>query len=175
MAGRRSISKRPRSEIPESVRSVRDRKDSADQDLDEQAAVSQQLANGMANASPTPPSQQPPPSTQPTRDHPRSSQDRQTKHSASPSAPSSTAQHLEYVRRRARDTVVRVKARPVQSRSAYTEAEEERLVALIEEYGTSYSLIKQMDEECAGGPLLRDRTQVQIKDKALELKFQSLK
>lgn len=93
----------------------------------------------------------------------------------SSSAPASTARHLERVRESARRMVAITVPRRVQSRTTYSQAEEERLIELIEEHGSSYTYIKQMDERHPNGPLLLERTQVHLKDKAQELKFQCLK
>lgn len=89
--------------------------------------------------------------------------------------PVSTAQYLDLAREKARRNVVLVKPSRVQSRSPYSSAEEQRLIDLIEEHGTSYTLIKQLDNVHEDGPLLQERSQVQLKDKAQDMKFQFLK
>ena len=63
----------------------------------------------------------------------------------------------------------------VQKRKAYTEQEEARLVELVESNGISWSLIKNLDDEHPDGAVLGGRSQVQIKDKLQEMKFQLLK
>ncbi len=169
-----SLSKRPRSEVPESLHSVLRTNDRADYDpVNKEAAVNQQLANAVAGSSSARASQRLPPSTQPVRPPLESSHNTNTLPSSS--APARTARQLEYVRLRARETVMTAKKRRVQSRCAYTQEEEERLIDLIEECGISYSLLKQMDVQHPDGSLLEERTQVQLKDKAQELKFQFLK
>lgn len=174
-AKRRSPSKRPRSEIPESVHSVMGRNGQKGHESTEQAVLDEQLTNALANSSPLPSSQRLPPSTQPMRPSARSSHESFIPSSfPAPELPS-TAQQLEYLRKRARETVMRVKPKVIQSRRKYSLAEEDRLIELIEEYGISYSLLKQMDDAHENGPLLQERTQVQIKDKAQAMKFQLLK
>lgn len=163
-------SKRIRSEIPESVPSVVD----ADEDADDDADDDQQLANTVAGSSLIWPSQPAPPSAQPARDPLRSSHNTNTS-PISYAPPLSTAQELEHVRQTGREKVMTIKPRPVQSHIPYSAAEEERLIELIEDHGISYAFLKQKDQRHPDGSLLRERTQIQLKDKAQELKFQYLK
>jgi hypothetical protein len=175
------LSKRSRSEISESVHSHAGGNDDPDYDPDnEQDEVDQQLNNAVAESSPFRPSNRPPSSsqrlpssTQPARTplSPRNN----TNPRPSSSAPAGTAQHLDRVRESARHMVTVTKPHRVQGRSAYSPAEEERLIELIEDYGSSYTFLKQMDERHPDGPLLLERTQVHLKDKAQDLKFQFLK
>jgi hypothetical protein len=171
-----SAPKRARSEIPESVQSATGANDRAGSDpANLQAVLNQQLSFAARDSSPARPSQRPPLSSQPSRKPLRTSHSTNTPPSSSPPATRSIAQQLEYVREAARRTVTTIKPRRVQSRVTYSREEEERLVDLIEEYGISYTLIKQMDGKHPDGALLQNRTQVHIKDKAQELKFQLLK
>ncbi|KAF7505116.1 hypothetical protein GJ744_001256 [Endocarpon pusillum] len=118
----------------------------------------------------TPPSRQPP-----QRIAPRSSNTNTDSPPASSAPPPSTAQQLDFMRARAQDPTVAIKPRKLQTRTPYTPAEETRLIQLIEKYGPSYTLIKQLDEQHEDGPLLLERSQIQLKDKAQDLKFQYLK
>ena len=177
----RPLSERPRSEIPESAHSPASRNEDSDYASDNgQDQVDQQLNDAVAGSTPIPFSQRTlsssrrlPPSTQPAR--PRLSPRSNIISRPSSLVPVGTAPYLERVRESARRTVATTRPRRVQSRSAYSQAEEERLIELIEEHGSSYSLLKQMDEHHTDGPLLMERTQVHLKDKAQELKFQFLK
>ena len=63
-----------------------------------------------------------------------------------------------------RKTIVRRQAFP-QRRTPYSNEEVNRIIDLVEQYGTSWTLIKTMDEEHPDGPRLDSRTQVDIKDK----------
>lgn len=173
-ASQRPSSRHPRSEVLQSAHSDGGSNDDVDDDSrGEQRARDRQLDTSPANSSSVRTPHRPLPSSHPARILPRSGQNTRT--SPTFSAPVSTGEHLERVREQARQRVVTIKPRRVQSRSSYNEYEEERLINLIEEYGISYSLIKQMDEYHEDGPLLGERNQVQLKDKAQELKFQFLK
>ena len=169
--------KRNRSEISESVLSVVSAEDAEDYEADrDQAAIDQQLADRGEGTSPLRSSHRPPPSHQPLqRTTPRSSNTDSDSAPASAAPPPSTAQQLEFMRARVRDPTVAMRPRKLQTRTPYTPAEEARLVELIEAYGVSYTLIKQLDEQHEDGPLLLERSQVQLKDKAQDLKFQFLK
>ena len=63
----------------------------------------------------------------------------------------------------------------VQSRTAWSDVEEEKLIALIEQYGTSYALLKTKDQEDEPRHVLRHRDQVALKDKARNMKVNFLK
>lgn len=52
-----------------------------------------------------------------------------------------------------------------QTRQPYSREEIDRIIKLVEDYGTSWSLIKTMDEKHPDGPELSHRSQVDIKDK----------
>lgn len=186
----RPRSKHPRTEVPESVPSMQGADDDFGLNPDnEQAAIDQQLANGVEGSSPIRPSHYAPPSAQRERSTPTSSHPTTTNNTIPPSSapaasslpqssrlpPTSTNRELPYVRQVAREKVMRALPSKVQSRSAYTLAQEERIIDLIEQHGISYRLILEMDREHPDGPLLGGRSQVQIKDKAQELKFQYLK
>lgn len=155
---RRSSSKRFRSEIPESLYSAPGASFQVhDNPAAVQAAIDQQLAQGIAETRSVQPSQ--PSASGPSVQDP----------------PRSTAEQIEYIRQSARDRVATREPRRVQMRTPYTLAEEERLITLIEEHGTSYSFIKDIDQYHPDGALLQGRSQVQLKDKAQDLKFQFLK
>lgn len=59
----------------------------------------------------------------------------------------------------------------IQSRKAWTERETETLIGLIEEYGTSWTLLKEIDTD----GVLKFRDQVALKDKARNMKLDFLK
>ena len=61
----------------------------------------------------------------------------------------------------------------VQVRKAWTDEETGLLLDLIEEHGTSWRLLKQIDQE--NNFVLRDRDQVALKDKARNMKLDFLK
>ncbi|KAL8900298.1 MAG: hypothetical protein Q9207_005757 [Kuettlingeria erythrocarpa] len=63
----------------------------------------------------------------------------------------------------------------VQTRTAWSAEETERLLDLIVEYGLSWSLLKKMDKDHPDGELLATRDQVALKDKARNLKADYLK
>ena len=162
-----------RPETPELVHAFVGRTVNADHEPDiKQSVADKELAD--ADSSPVRSSRRPPTSFQPP---PNASRRGDNTDSPPPTLapPAITGQHLAYVRQRAQENVATRNPRPVQSRTAYTAAEEERLVDLIERHGISYSLIKKKDDNHANGSLLHERTQVQLKDKAQELKFQFLK
>ena len=69
-------------------------------------------------------------------------------------------------------TAMRVE-KPIQKRQPWLRVEEQRLIELIEEYGTSYSFLKDIDYSTGG--ILADRSQVALKDKARNMKFDYLK
>ncbi|KIW78348.1 hypothetical protein Z517_08183 [Fonsecaea pedrosoi CBS 271.37] len=62
-----------------------------------------------------------------------------------------------------------------QVRRPYTEEEVDRLLELIALYGTRWARILQEDNRHEDGPRLQDRTQVQLKDKARNIKLVYLK
>ena len=61
----------------------------------------------------------------------------------------------------------------VQSRKAWTDEETERLIYLIEKQGTSWALLKKIDDKKK--KILLDRDQVALKDKARNMKVDYLK
>ena len=64
----------------------------------------------------------------------------------------------------------------VQSRKAWTDQETEALMNLIEEHGTSWTLLKAIDShEQTGKHILKHRDQVALKDKARNMKLDYLK
>ncbi len=169
--------KRIRSEVPESLSSIVGSKSDADFEIDEdQAVIDQQLTDVGELSRPPPSFHRPPPSHQPPQRTVSQSSNTNTDSLPVLSAPlPSTAQQLEFIRARARDPAAAVRPRKLQTRTYYSLAEETRLTELIEEHGISYALIKQMDARHEDGPLLLERSQVQLKDKAQDLKFQFLK
>ena len=67
-------------------------------------------------------------------------------------------------------------SKKVQSRKAWTDQETEALMNLIEEHGTSWTLLKSIDaHEETGKNILRHRDQVALKDKARNMKLDFLK
>jgi hypothetical protein len=58
-------------------------------------------------------------------------------------------------------------------RQAWSQRETSELIQLIEEFGTSWTLIKDMDNQRS--QLLTERDQVALKDKARNIKFSTLK
>ncbi|KAL8807421.1 MAG: hypothetical protein Q9182_000760 [Xanthomendoza sp. 2 TL-2023] len=62
-----------------------------------------------------------------------------------------------------------------QTRTPWSEEETSRLQELIEEYGISWKLLKELDAEHARGAELKDRDQVALKDKARNMKMDYLK
>lgn len=66
-----------------------------------------------------------------------------------------------------------LKIKPLQVRKAWTKEEIGRLLELIEEYGTSWKLLK--DEDFTAGDILGCRDQVALKDKARNMKMDYLK
>lgn len=63
----------------------------------------------------------------------------------------------------------------VQVRKAYSDAETERLVEMVALYGTKWARILNEDQHHPQGPLLQNRNQVQLKDKARNIKLEFLK
>ena len=63
--------------------------------------------------------------------------------------------------------------KPLQNRQGWSNEEIQTLLDLIEEYGTSWTLLKQKDAE--NGNILANRGQVALKDKARNIKFDYLK
>ncbi len=65
--------------------------------------------------------------------------------------------------------------RPVQNRRGYTADEVDRLVEMIALYGTGWARILREDMTHPEGSVLQNRTQVQLKDKARNMKLDALK
>ncbi|KAG9793395.1 hypothetical protein ABEF93_002173 [Exophiala dermatitidis] len=63
----------------------------------------------------------------------------------------------------------------IQVRRPYTDAEVDRLMELVALYGPKWALILKKDRDHPDGPLLQNRTQVQLKDKARNIKLDFLK
>jgi hypothetical protein len=68
-----------------------------------------------------------------------------------------------------------LKKRQPQQRSRWTEVEVERLVELIENYGVSWAYLLAMDGEHPQGPVLQQRDQGSLRDKARNMKMDFLK
>ena len=177
MTTTQASTKRLRSKAPGVKPSAVSAVEHADYERDNEAGVistHHQAAREGAVLSPIRPSQRAPPSAQPRQDPLVSSRDT-TAPPPNPTLQMTAAEELGRMRQAARQRTKVYQQRPVQSRSAYSAAEEARLVELIEDYGTSYALIKTQDGSHPDGPLLGQRSQVQLKDKAQELKYQYLK
>jgi hypothetical protein len=69
----------------------------------------------------------------------------------------------------ARHAVMQTTERPIQKRTFWTGADEDRLVRLVEEHGTSWSVIAKL------GGFQTFRDQVALKDKARNMKVAYLK
>ncbi|OAP59108.1 hypothetical protein AYL99_06406 [Fonsecaea erecta] len=116
----------------------------------------------------------PPPSSAPARSHPES---------ARVSMPPSTAPpvfDIDDVNRKARERVRMSREllpdpQRGQVRIPYTNDEVERLMELIALYGTQWVRILEKDRTHEKGPVLLGRTQVQLKDKARNMKLVFLK
>lgn len=67
--------------------------------------------------------------------------------------------------------IVALQPRKVQTRRGWTDEETETLIELIEDWGTSWSDLKEKDRK----KILKDRDQVALKDKARNIKFDFLK
>lgn len=63
----------------------------------------------------------------------------------------------------------------IQVRKAWTDEETGTLLALIEEHGTSWRLLKEIDDGNDGHQMLQGRDQVALKDKARNMKLDFLK
>jgi hypothetical protein len=167
-----SPAKRPRYEVPESVQSVHEANDESEHDPEsDQEPSSRQHGNIRWSSSPV--QRRRGASSQPPR--PLLNSRGSGNPTPSSSAPPAPSQHVQHAREIARQNVARAKPRGVQSRAAWSDAEESRLIELIEEHGPSYAWIKKLDELHPDGKLLDNRNQVQLKDKAQEIKFQLLK
>jgi hypothetical protein len=166
-----------RSEVPGATPSAVSAFDDPDHERDDELGVipaHHQPALEDAVLRPLRPSQRAPPSAQPHQD-PLVSSRNTVALSPTPTPQMTAAEELGIVRQAARKQGMVRQRRPVQSRSAYSAAEEARLIELIEDYGTSYTMLQEEDGRHPDGPLLGQRTQVQLKDKAQELKYQYLK
>lgn len=84
---------------------------------------------------------------------------------------------VSLINREARQNTAKrlLKKRQPQQRSRWTEAEVERLVELIENYGVSWAYLLAMDDEHPEGAVLQQRDQVSLKDKARNMKMDFLK
>jgi hypothetical protein len=169
--------KRSRSKFPNATPSAVNEVDNGNYERGIEQGVEpthKQAALESAVLRPTRPSQRASPFAQPHRDPLVPSRDT-TAPPPTLTPQMTAAEELGRVRQAARQRGMIHQGRRVQSRSAYSAAEEARLVDLIEDYGTSYSLLKAKDSVHPNGPLLEQRNQVQLKDKAQELKYQYLK
>lgn len=142
----------------------------------DESAAGRQLRSNLNNSKQT--GQGPPNSTQTPRVRNRDDSEDITDGETTLSAPPSTSQSQptyapgsHWAKINARAISSHWKTRKPHSR--WTDAEDERLLQLMEQFGTSYATIKR--EDCAfpaseGGPLLENRNQVQCKDRARNLK-----
>lgn len=88
------------------------------------------------------------------------------------SVPGSTFEGYRQIKERAQEFQAS-QPKKVQVRKAWTDEETGLLLDLIEEHGTSWRLLKQIDLE--NNYLLKDRDQVALKDKARNMKLDFLK
>jgi hypothetical protein len=65
--------------------------------------------------------------------------------------------------------------RPVQTRIPYSAGEVNRLMEMIDLYGTQWARILREDRAHPDGAMLQNRSQVQLKDKARNMKLDWLK
>lgn len=65
--------------------------------------------------------------------------------------------------------------KPIQHRTAWSQQETEALIQYIRRYGTSYALIKRQDDLSGESAKLQNRNQVNLKDKARNMKMDYLK
>ncbi|KAL8653898.1 MAG: hypothetical protein Q9226_003653 [Calogaya cf. arnoldii] len=70
---------------------------------------------------------------------------------------------------------VTLRPRRTQTRKPWSLEETERFIELIEEFGLSWTVLKQRDRLHNDGPVLEDRDQVALKDKARNMKMDYLK
>jgi hypothetical protein len=61
------------------------------------------------------------------------------------------------------------------TRRRWTEEENDRLIYLIENYGVSWAALKRKDDVMDDGPKLEDRDQVQLKDRARNIKIEYIR
>ncbi|OCT53718.1 hypothetical protein CLCR_09594 [Cladophialophora carrionii] len=115
----------------------------------------------------------------PSRDLAPSSQGRATSRlpSASQIPPSTEARQINQL---AKDMVrmareLQQNRRPAQIRRAYSPEEVDRLLDMIALYGTKWARILREDSVHPDGPVLQGRSQVQLKDKARNIKLDMLK
>lgn len=129
------------------------------------------------------PNPQPPSSTQPppNRDHDRirSTSSQPQPHTRIPSStapPPSSYEAYQHAQRTARSNTAFATSlpRPPQTRRPWTAPEIERLLYLMRQYGCAWSAIKKADQNM-DVPQLLERTQVQLKDKARNMKLDFLK
>ncbi|OQV09605.1 hypothetical protein CLAIMM_13711 [Cladophialophora immunda] len=117
----------------------------------------------------------PPSSSAPTRTHPES-----FRSSRPPSEGPPPASQIDNVNREAKERMRMSREllpapRGGQVRIAYTEREVNRLMELVELHGTRWARILEEDNRHDDGPMLQGRTQVQLKDKARNIKLDFLK
>lgn len=124
------------------------------------------------------PRRQPPPSTQPlpSRTHTLSASASIPPSSTAP--PPSSYQAYTHAQRHAKSNVSLstslLPPKPPQTRRPWTPPEIERLMHLMRLYGCAWSTIKKADERMVD-PQLTERSQVQLKDKARNMKLDFLK
>lgn len=92
------------------------------------------------------------------------------RHSVASNPPSSQAENYKKVKSSAKLRTA-VLPKKVQSRKPWSDQETQRLIEMIEEYGTSWALLKMKDKES----ILGSRDQTALKDKARNMKVDYLK
>lgn len=124
----------------------------------------------------------PPSSTQPAPHRSVSSQPHSNRLPSSTAPPPSSYEAYQHAHRNARSNTILATSlaptptfpRPPQTRRPWTAPEIERLLYLMRQYGCAWSTIKKADDRM-DEPQLSDRSQVQLKDKARNMKLDFLK
>ncbi|KAL8892833.1 MAG: hypothetical protein Q9215_000197 [Flavoplaca cf. flavocitrina] len=88
--------------------------------------------------------------------------------------PASQAEIYQLANSKAKERVA-LRPKRTQTRKPWSVEEIDRLLELIEEHGLSWSLLKKLDHAHRDGPLLQERDQVALKDKARNIKLDYLK
>ena len=145
-------------------------------------APPRQQRHGLASTQPVrrstvrqQPNSLPPASTAPPRPHPRPPPPASPRQeSPPPSTPYAEVNEIAKTETRIRKENLPRNRATHQVRRPYTEAEIERLLDLMKLHGTQWALILRVDQTMPI-PRLQERTQVQIKDKARNMKLDYLK
>ena len=88
--------------------------------------------------------------------------------------PASQAEIYRLANSKAKERVA-LRPKKTQTRNPWSEEEINRLLELIDDHGLSWSLLKKLDHLHKDGPVLQDRDQVALKDKARNIKLDYLK